>query len=110
MSKELFNNIYGTTIKHPQEINKINNTTKEDKLLEDHLSAATIRTTSKENLLLFTRPHGDTSLYMSPTGYELFCKLVSRALSTWTQADPELKELGDLITHGAVQQDYQSQA
>ena len=40
---------------------------------------------------------------------ELFKKLVARALNTWDQAPAELKELGDMLEHGRVTQDYQSQ-
>lgn len=39
-----------------------------------------------------------------------FQKLIARGLHTWDQAYPDIKELGDLITVGHVQQDYQGQS
>ena len=39
-----------------------------------------------------------------------FAELFRRALNTWPDAHPELKELGDLIEHGKPLQDYYVQA
>lgn len=38
-----------------------------------------------------------------------FRKLVNRALNCWDSAPSEVKELGDMITVGVVQQDYSRQ-
>jgi hypothetical protein len=38
-----------------------------------------------------------------------FKQLVQRALNTWADAPPELKEFGDLLEHNQVLQDYYSQ-
>jgi hypothetical protein len=37
---------------------------------------------------------------------EDFIKLVNRALNTWDDAPKDLKELGDMLVHGKVLQDY----
>jgi hypothetical protein len=41
---------------------------------------------------------------------ERFKVLVNRALSSWPNAHPEIKEFGDMVTVGTVQQDYYAQA
>ncbi len=38
-----------------------------------------------------------------------FQQLVRRALNCWPDAPPELKELGDMLEHGKVLQDYYHQ-
>lgn len=38
-----------------------------------------------------------------------FQQLVNRALNCWDSAPPELKELGDMLTHGYITQKYTSQ-
>ena len=38
-----------------------------------------------------------------------FTALIDRALNCADQAHPELKELGDMLTHGRVVQDYYAQ-
>lgn len=38
-----------------------------------------------------------------------FKELVRRALNCWPDAHPELKELGDMLEHGKVLQDYYHQ-
>lgn len=38
-----------------------------------------------------------------------FTKLISEGLNCKDQAHPELKELGDMLTHGRILQDYYSQ-
>jgi hypothetical protein len=38
-----------------------------------------------------------------------FKAMVDRALNCWDRAPPDLKQLGDLLTHGRVTQDYNSQ-
>lgn len=40
---------------------------------------------------------------------QAFKILVRRALNTWPDAHPDLKELGDMLDHGRVLQDYQVQ-
>jgi hypothetical protein len=35
-----------------------------------------------------------------------FNQLVNRALNCWDSAPPELKELGDMLTHGHIPQKY----
>jgi hypothetical protein len=35
-----------------------------------------------------------------------FTKAINRALNTWDEASAELKELGDMLTHGKILQDY----
>lgn len=37
---------------------------------------------------------------------EIFAQMVSRALNTWDDAPPDLKQLGDMLSHGHVLQDY----
>jgi hypothetical protein len=37
---------------------------------------------------------------------ESFTKMVNRALNTWDDAPKDLKELGDMLVHGRVLQDY----
>ena len=37
----------------------------------------------------------------------LFQQLVRRALNTWDNAPPQIKEFGDLVTEGKILQDYQ---
>jgi len=37
-----------------------------------------------------------------------FKELVQRALNCWPNAHPALKELGDMLTHGKILQDYWS--
>lgn len=37
-----------------------------------------------------------------------FKQLADRALNCWDSAPPELKELGDMLTHGYVTQEYTS--
>jgi len=36
----------------------------------------------------------------------LFKQLIDRALNTWDSAPKEIKELGDMITHGRITQDH----
>ena len=38
-----------------------------------------------------------------------FKQLISKALNSFPDAHPALKELGDMLTHGKVLQDYYSQ-
>lgn len=38
-----------------------------------------------------------------------FKQLINKALNTYPDAHPALKEFGDLLTHGKVLQDYYSQ-
>ena len=38
-----------------------------------------------------------------------FTRLINNGLNCADQAHPELKELGDMLTHGKVLQDYYSQ-
>lgn len=38
-----------------------------------------------------------------------FKRLISRGLNTYSDAHPALKEFGDILEHGKVQQDYYSQ-
>ena len=35
-----------------------------------------------------------------------FTKAINRALNTWDDAPAEMKELGDMLTHGKILQDY----
>lgn len=37
-----------------------------------------------------------------------FRELVNRALNCWDQAPKDLKELGDILTHGRITQDHSS--
>ena len=37
---------------------------------------------------------------------EDFTKMVNRALNTWDEAPKDLKELGDMLVHGKILQDY----
>jgi hypothetical protein len=37
---------------------------------------------------------------------ESFTKMVNRALNTWDEAPKDLKELGDMLVHGKILQDY----
>lgn len=41
---------------------------------------------------------------------DLFAQLVGRALNTWDSAPAVIKEFGDLVTHGALLQDYATQS
>lgn len=47
-------------------------------------------------------------LHLSITAESLpaFNQLVNRALNCWDSAPPELKELGDMLTHGYITQKY----
>jgi alkylhydroperoxidase/carboxymuconolactone decarboxylase family protein YurZ len=49
------------------------------------------------------------SLLVTGGSLERLKTLVDRALNTWDSAHPELKELGDMLTHGKVTQDYYGQ-
>lgn len=42
----------------------------------------------------------------SNSSFEAFKILVQRALNCWPDAHPELKELGDMLMHGRILQDY----
>jgi hypothetical protein len=42
----------------------------------------------------------------TPNSLANFTQLVNRALNCWDEAPKELKELGDLLTHGRVTQEY----
>lgn len=48
------------------------------------------------------------NLHLSVTEDSLpnFCALVDKALNCWDDAPAELKELGDMLTHGKVTQDH----
>jgi hypothetical protein len=46
---------------------------------------------------------------VGPDQVESFKLLVSRALNTWADAPVAMKELGDMLTHGRVTQDYEAQ-
>lgn len=50
------------------------------------------------------------SLLITGASLERLQTLVDRALNTWDSAHPELKELGDMLTHGRITQDYYAQA
>lgn len=42
----------------------------------------------------------------SNESFVAFSEMVRRALNCWPDAHPELKELGDMLMHGKVLQDY----
>ncbi len=52
--------------------------------------------------------HG-VSIDIKPELLPAFLDLVQRAMNTWADAPPELKEFADLLLDGKVQQDYHSQ-
>jgi hypothetical protein len=56
--------------------------------------------------------HGDYPeeiiLTVSEDSLPWFKEAIRRALNTWPDAHPELKELGDMLMHGKVLQDYYS--
>lgn len=54
-------------------------------------------------------PDGFIQLGIDKDSAEVFKQLIRRALNTYVDAHPELKELGDILDHGKVLQDYYSQ-
>lgn len=48
-------------------------------------------------------------IYIPAKDLPQFRELVSRAMNTWADAPPELKEFADLLIEGKVLQDYKSQ-
>ena len=42
-------------------------------------------------------------------GITIFKELVNRALNCWPKAPKDLKELGDMLTHGYITQDHTEQ-
>ncbi len=42
----------------------------------------------------------------TPNSLANFTQLVNRALNCWDEAPKELKELGDMLTHGRITQEY----
>lgn len=50
-----------------------------------------------------------TELQLTQTGTNLITLAISKALNCWDQAPAELKELGDLLTHGRITQNYREQ-
>lgn len=53
--------------------------------------------------------HHHTITIHNHDSFQHIQKLFQRALNTWPDAHPELKELGDKLIHGYVLQDYYSQ-
>lgn len=49
------------------------------------------------------------TIIISDSSLVRFKQLFSRALNTFDQAHPELKELGDMLEHGRILQDYYAQ-
>lgn len=63
-----------------------------------------------ENCMIVTSSDGSyITLSMGGAMLPAFKSLVQRAMNTWADAPPELKEFADLILDGKVQQDYHSQ-
>jgi len=52
----------------------------------------------------------DLIIWSTKQHLEAIKQMVHRAVNTWPDAPPEIKELADLVTVGHVQQDYKSQA
>lgn len=52
---------------------------------------------------------GEVTLAISKEALEAFKLLVNKGLNCWDKAPPELKELGDILSHGEVLQDYNKQ-
>lgn len=52
---------------------------------------------------------GNLELYVPKEIIPQFKQLISKALNSFPDAHPALKELGDMLTHGKVLQDYYSQ-
>lgn len=46
------------------------------------------------------------TLTITDTSLDNFKRLVDRALNCWDDAPKELKDLGDMLTHGRITQDY----
>jgi hypothetical protein len=44
-----------------------------------------------------------------PESQDAFKELVRRALNCWPDAHPSLKEMGDMLDHGKILQDYYAQ-
>lgn len=57
-----------------------------------------------------TKDLSSLELVISGASLERFKTLVNRALNVWDAAHPEMKELGDMLTHGRITQDYYAQA
>lgn len=49
-------------------------------------------------------------LYISGESIRTFKWMLDRALNCWPDAHPDLKELGDMLTHGRITQDHQHQS
>jgi hypothetical protein len=52
---------------------------------------------------------GEIKLSITAESIPLFKSLVDRALNCWDSAPVELKELGDMLTHGRITQDHRYQ-
>lgn len=49
------------------------------------------------------------SMYVPEEHVKEFKTLINRAMNTWDEASPEMKEFADLVIHGKILQDYRSQ-
>ena len=53
---------------------------------------------------------GELNIFISGEDMNDFKHLINRGLNTWDRAPARIKELGDLIIHGEITQNYQAQA
>lgn len=64
-------------------------------------------TNRNDDYLLVAPPDkGNTGIWISG---EHLKQILARALNTWDNAPPEVKELHDVVVHGWVMQDYKGQ-
>lgn len=60
-------------------------------------------------IIVFKRAKDARVIDISPQSFDLFCKLINRAMNTWDTAPPEIKRFADEFIDGAPLQDYASQ-
>jgi RNAse (barnase) inhibitor barstar len=69
------------------------------------------RALSQHDAEVMDLPRGITEMHISVTEESMdnFKQLIDRALNCWDSAPQELKELGDMLTHGRITQPHEFQ-